>query len=394
MFEEINRLAIKLYSGCNMNCCYCFQSFDEKYKPKIFKDNDKLLKFIQQLPLANKVIVTFCGGEMTLRPDLIKDCIKTVFTKIERMIEVKFEYAIITNGTNLDTLFELFDDHFLNPSLCNFSWAGLYSVSLSRKSLGKYDDQYFLNAIKRLGQSIYNDRLSVVQALTPDTIPYLYESFKYCLDNNVTNIGYYPIHEASYDNDFCQIFSQQLDKILSMVSKTTIGVNFFNLEMMNCGQSNPLYFTCTKLGYNYYINPYGEIYPCIYFGDNKAYKLGDLDNGIDNAKQQAFIDDYLHYPNCDYRNCKCSFCGECPAACYVNNGNMNHKFKNLCQIRKIEQALFNKHKKNIIENPYLLNVYSKEDAIKNNKNLIMKSCDFSKVYSEIHPPHIDFIRNW
>lgn len=369
-----------------MNCSYCFQHNNEKYNPQQFSDFSNLLKFLRTLDFEERVIVTFCGGELTLKPELIEQCENEVFKKIERERDVKFEYAIITNGTNIEVMFDLFDKRILNYNFCNVSWDGLYSSSLSRHISGKFNDEYFKEMIKKIGNSEYNN-LSVVHALTPSTIEYLSDSFKFMIDNGITSFGYYPIHEANYTEDFCKKFEKELEKIYHYISGKDL--NFFNIEMMNCEQ-NEYYFTCTKLGHNYYINTSGDIYPCIYFGDHNAYLLGNIKNGLDEDAKNRFINDYLQYPDCGYENCKCKFCGECNAACYVNNGNMNKKFKNLCEIRKIEQRLYDKYKDNLI----LFDSYNDEDVNKNRLKLQFKKCDIEPLVNMIKQPHFETLRNW
>lgn len=394
MFDKINRIAIKLYSGCNMNCSYCFQSFMDKYSPKEFTAFDDLYKFLIDIPFSEKVIVTFCGGEMTLKPNLIKDCQLKVFKKIEKKVEVKFEYAIITNGTNIDVLLSLFDDHTLNPNYCNLSWDGLYSVSKSRHCT-QFTDEDLRENIKKIGKSDYNDQLSIVHALTPSTINHLAESFEYCLDNDVLSFGYYPIHEANYSDDFHKSFEEQLNKLYQMVIngyKHHKTINCFNIHTARLKQE-PYYFTCKKLGYNYYINPNGIIYPCIYFGDNGLYKLGDLKLGIDKQSQQAFIKDYLKYPNCDYKQCKCTICGECPAACAVHKGNMNIKFKNLCKIREIENNVYNQYKGEL-DKYMIFNDYCDEDFQINDNKLVFSECELESIIKANYQPHFSQLQKW
>lgn len=397
MFEKINRIALKLYSGCNLNCDYCFQQFDEKYKPTTFTDYENIYKFLKTLPFDNVVTVTFCGGEMTLKPQLIIDCEKKVFRRLEREQDVRFKYAIITNGTKIDTLLDLIDNGYIHPEVCNLSWDGLYSASLSRKSSGIFDDKFFQTVVKTVGQSSYNKDISIVHALTPSTIPYLFESFKYCLDNGAKNFGYYPIHEANYTEEFCQEFEKQFDKTLGYIidNYSEDDINFFNLEVLKIRSQKPFYYTCVKLGHNYYINPIGEIYPCIYMGDNKVYKLGSIYDGLNQEAVDKFVSDYLHYPDCDYKNCKCSFCGECPAACYVYNGNLNHKFKNLCQIRIIEKKIFDKYLPKMSSKFLLLKHYStQEDLVKNKVELTFSECETGRIVNELLPPHAEELRNW
>jgi len=390
MFEKLNRIAIKLYSGCNMNCSYCFQKYSDKYSPKEFQDYESLYTFLKSCEIEENVIVTFCGGEMTLRPDLIIKCQNKVFKKLERQFDVKFEYAIISNGTNIDIMFDLFDKRVLNHKCCNVSWDGLYSSSLSRHTSEQFSDDYFKNVITKIGSSDYND-LTIVHSLNPSTIDYLFDSFKFMIDNGCKSFGYYPIHEANYTTDFCKKFENELIKIYQYIIDTRYESNFYNLLMMNYKQDEN-YFTCTKLGHNYYINPQGNIYPCIYLGDHNAYCLGNIKTGVNKELQDKFINDYLIYPDCDYENCKCKVCGECNAACYVNNGNLNKKFKNLCEIRTIEQGVYDRFKELLI--PIFKRSLKEEDVIKNAQKLLFKKCDLEIVSNISKQPHIEELRNW
>ena len=83
MFEVINKLSVKAYSGCNLNCCYCHQLPEYKYHAGIFEDFDNLEKLLMELPFADIVDVTITGGEITLRPDCFMNVAK-VFKKVER----------------------------------------------------------------------------------------------------------------------------------------------------------------------------------------------------------------------------------------------------------------------------------------------------------------------
>ena len=52
MFDLINKLSLKAYSGCNLNCVYCHQLFDDKNNDNIFTDYQLLEKFLLEIPLA------------------------------------------------------------------------------------------------------------------------------------------------------------------------------------------------------------------------------------------------------------------------------------------------------------------------------------------------------
>ena len=67
MFSSFNKLSIKAYSGCNLNCVYCHQLPTDKYHPSIFNDVDNLEKFLLSIPFDDVVDVTITGGEITLK---------------------------------------------------------------------------------------------------------------------------------------------------------------------------------------------------------------------------------------------------------------------------------------------------------------------------------------
>ena len=56
---------------------------------------------------------------------------------------------------------------------------------------GKYNDEFFRDVIRKLGTTPYNHDICVTPAITPMTLPDLAESYKFCLENNVFNFGYY-----------------------------------------------------------------------------------------------------------------------------------------------------------------------------------------------------------
>ena len=322
MYEKIKKLTVKTFSGCNLNCQYCHQLNDDKHKPLSFTKYDELSQFLLTIPLDDKVIVSIVGGEVSLRPDLIENLYKKSLLKVSRQKDVQFECGTVTNGTNIDYILDLCDRDIFKPKHCAFSWDGLYSASLSRKCNGLFNDEFFQNVVKKIGKSKHRDDFTIVHAITPETLDYLYDSFKFCIDNGAINFGYYLIHEGNYsDINLQEKFKNQIYKIYNLyVEEANKGnyINLFNwLNITLRRRINEAFFTCAKLGINYYIDPDGDIYPCIYFGDHRAYKFGNIKTGIDKNIQDKFIEDYYHYPQCEFKTCKCYQCNECPASNYV-----------------------------------------------------------------------------
>lgn len=370
MFEKISKLSIKAYSGCNFNCVFCHQLLDDKHKPYVFDDYDNLQSFIEKLPLDNFVDVTITGGEITLADDLFRKIV-SIFRKIEKYIDVKFDICVITNGSNMNLIYKWINERLVVPYKVSISWDGIHN-SWSRKSCIK--DEYYLNEIKTLGKSAYNNDISIVHSINPETIDYLYDSFKYCYENNCFNIGYYFIHEANYSH-LIDKFKYQIEKIAQLVidyMNKGYDVYYYNWQHIHTSLNNKNnFFLCNKLGYNYHIDMFGDIYPCIYFGDHRTFCLGNIKDGIDKNKLNLFIDNYLRYPNCDYKKCQCYHCSECPASNYVHNHSLSERFKNICELQKIEIDIFKKYSPMIKKYDSL---FIPNDIQNKHNTLVLKDC--------------------
>ena len=406
MFDLINKLSLKAYSGCNLNCVYCHQLFDDKNNDNIFTDYQLLEKFLLEIPLSQQVDVTITGGEITLRPDCFMEAVK-VFDKIERKREVKFDKCMVSNGTNMDIVYEWCDKKIVRPDKVAISWDGLYSASKSRFTKGKYDDEFFQNVIRELGQTKYNESIAITIAITPQTLPDLYDSFKFCFDNNVFNVGYYFIHEADYNNeDLMKTFKEQIEKIAQLVvERINKGdyISYYNWQLIKTKRLHPSkFFLCGKLGNNYHIDTNGDIYPCIYFGDHRVYKLGSLKDGLDNFLLKAFTREYLVYPKCKFKTCNCVQCSECPASNLVHNHSLGKRFCNLCQLLPIENEIYDKYASQI-DSIYIDHLYVPNDMEKYgssiNENIFYNGSyqevqNRSESCSGIKSPHYEGVRQW
>lgn len=390
MFDKINKLSLKVFSGCNFNCVFCHQLLDDKHKPFTFEEYKKLEDFLYSIPLSEYVDITITGGEITLAEDELLKTIK-VLKKIERQKDVKFDICIISNGSKMDKIYNWIEHNYIVPHKLAISWDGIYN-SLSRKS--NISNDYYLNEIKKIGQSKYSDRISFVHSINPQNIDYLYDSFKFCYDNNVMNIGYYFIHEANYEN-LLDKFKIQIEKIAQMVvdyNNQGKDIKYYNWQNIYTSRLNKKnFFLCNKLGNNYHIDMFGDIYPCLYFGDHRTYKLGDLTNGLNKEMLKKFEDEYLRFPKCNYKNCKCFQCAECPGSNYVHNHNLGYRFQNLCKIHQIENEIFDKYSPMLKYN----NLYIPND-VHNNVNFdnIKECLECEEDISGIYSPHYDQVKNW
>lgn len=214
MFDVISKVTLKLSTYCNLACEYCHQMTDDKKHHVTFEKYKEMYDFLLKTNLSDVVEVTLTGGEISLLEEEYETAVKW-FRKIERQRDVKFTFAVVSNGTNIKQLFKLIKQGDLNPKRTTISWDGLYTMSKSRKSkFEKFNDDFFKNVVTEIGQSPWAKQLNITHAITPTTIPYLHDSLVFALDAGVKNFGFYYIHEADYsDKEFLKIYDEQVTKL-------------------------------------------------------------------------------------------------------------------------------------------------------------------------------------
>lgn len=354
MFDVISKVTLKLSTYCNLACEYCHQMTDDKKHHVTFEKYKEMYDFLMRTNLSDTVEVTLTGGEISLLEEEYETAVKW-FRKIERNRDVKFTFAVVSNGTNMQQLFKLIKQGDLNPKRTTISWDGLYSMSKSRKSkFEKFNDEFFQNVVKEIGQSPWSKQLNITHAITPTTIQHLHESLVFALDAGVKNFGFYYIHEADYtDKEFLKIYDEQVTKLGEEFVKRYDDLStrfvYYNWQLLYAKENLPTdnkelmraTTLCHKLGRTVHFDPLGDIYGCIYFGDHRALKLGDLENGnIDKTKYQKFSDQYFEMPGCKLDSCGNSHCFECPASNYVHKGKMATRFSNTCEMLSIEKRIY------------------------------------------------------
>lgn len=398
MFEKITMVSVRTFTGCNMNCYYCHETLDSKNNGKSFNKFNDLEKFILSLPIGDKLHLALTGGEVTLSENTVLEMFN-MCKRIEQQIDVRIYPKITTNGTKIGKLLEWFDKGYLNDYNCAFSWDGLYSASKSRK-IKVFNDEYFQNAIKIIGRNNHN-RITVTFAITPDTIDDLYDSLKYCYDNNVLNFNYYFIHEGNYDNEeLLKKFTEQLEKVARFIVDVFNNGKIIYLHnwklLMNKQKSNYPFYLCAKLGQSYHVDVDGTIYPCVYFGDHQAFPIGDICKGLDETKVNDFCNQYLTYPKCPFKTCNCYQCSECMASNYVHNGNMSCRFQNACKYHQIENQIFDEYSQKI-ESILFEKLYKtmNEDYMSNAfLNIEEYNYTNNSKTNGILSPNYDNVRNW
>lgn len=357
MLDQIRYLLIKYCTFCNLDCSYCLiQDKKSKEESKIFSSTKELVSVLKDLPIADTLNIELTGGECTLFADQIYDFYQEM-KKIERVKDTKINIGIVTNGTQLEKLFPLFDEGIIDPWSTKISWDGIYSESKSRKSKTGLTDGYFNDKIKTLGASKYNKDVLVRIALTKDIIDDLADSFEYALNAGCNKIEYYLLYLKDDPNYYAN--PEFLEKIRKQLFK--IGLLYmdhpFDYENWNYlfytdmieDKSKLFDLSCEILGRMLYITIDGDIYPCSmfhnFFSDTEIFKLGDVHEGLHKDAIWKFTEEYKRFSQFDL--CKSSSCGnyhcyKCPAFLYYRQTEDGiYGRYDFCRLRSIEKTVFN-----------------------------------------------------
>lgn len=343
MFNIINRLSIEFTKNCNFSCTYCHQEHSEGYL-----DFDSLIRrveFINKLDILNPNIVdiAFTGGEVTIDGNRLTK----YFIYLEKNIKVRCkDFTLMSNMSNIPLVLKLLDNGLLRRDRVGFSWDG-FENGKTRKS--KYDDKFFIEALNYLASTQYKDDVFIQIALTPETLPKLYNTIKFLHNIGLTNLGTYLVTGVKYSKDDELIYDKQLEEISKLFINSYINdkERLRLYTFLKCYRDYVLRkdidmeetIRCGKLGKAIHISMDGFLYPCIYFGDHDLFRIGDLKNGLDKNALCKFKDEYYSKPKC-INDCNVRHCCSCPADCYRKRGGLNNKNLNYCNMQKIEQKWF------------------------------------------------------
>jgi sulfatase maturation enzyme AslB (radical SAM superfamily) len=321
-----------------------------------FSRYDDLINYIQTLPLGDNLNIVFCGCEPSLVCNEIENAYKRI-KRVEKYIDVNVNFGLYTNGTNIEQVLALVDKGILKCDISNVSWDGIYSASKSRKSKNSlYNDNFFNNKIKLLGQSGYGQDILVRSAVSLNTIDHLSKSLLYLLEQGCKKWEYYFLTDCDdyRTTEFALKFEQQLITISEIYNKHKF--DFFNLYLMyhaknivpNELKHNVKFIGCGSLGETLNIDYDGSVYPCGFYcpscSNHDSCCFGDISGEFDVNKMKKFISQYKNQPLCDFKNCDNFQCFECPEVVKYRQGEtFEYKSSQICGIRTLETEIFNKH---------------------------------------------------
>ncbi|MDY3738259.1 MAG: thioether cross-link-forming SCIFF peptide maturase [Peptoniphilaceae bacterium] len=351
----LKALCLNVSHTCNLSCDYCFAK-GGKYKGKeaimSFDIAKKAIDFlIKNSGFHKNLDIDFFGGEPLLNFDVVK---KTVdyCKSIEKENNKKFNFTLTTNGMLLDD--DVID--YLNKNMKNIVLSldgrkeihDKFRTTLSNK--GSYDIivPKFKNFVEKRKDKEYYVRGTFTANnldFTEDLKNYLNLGFKRTSMEPV--IGKWDDEYSIKEEHLPKIFNEY-EKLAQMQIDATDNNDEFifyhymmNLEEGPCVQKR---ISGCGSGSEYMaITPTGDIYPCHQFVGDENFKIGNLDNGIENKNLISKFKTCNTYSKEECRNCwaKMYCSGGCAANNFHSTGDIKGVYKLSCDIfkKRVECAL-------------------------------------------------------
>jgi radical SAM protein with 4Fe4S-binding SPASM domain len=244
--------------------------------------------------------------------------------------------------------------------------------------------------------------LSVHGVINKMHLPNLYENYKFFKESwGMDNIWFMPLHEESWEDEDVENYISELNKIKDYIVKDDDFKGSLNdlrsySPLKNCFRNIASSAPCSA-GKTYgSISTTGEIHPChhIYFNNGDEMKIGDIFNGIDDAKRRLFLDYGSSDLTCD-KDCKAVTCYRCVAANMEKNGSPLNQIRDLyCTMSKKEAEVLQDLRVLLHENDYFGKLYF-YDKVKDKDVYFTKRWqdkgEYYESYSTIGKPGNDYI---
>ena len=351
----VKALCLHIAHTCNLNCAYCFASQGKYHGQRAlmsFETGKRALDFlVAHSGTRHHLEVDFFGGEPLMNFQVVKDLVAYA-RSIEQETNKKFRFTLTTNGMLID------DD------VIDFANRECSNVVLSLDGRKEIHDRYrvdhagngsweqiipkFQKLVAARGGKNYYMRGTFTHA-NPDFL----EDIKIMLDLGFTELSMEPVVCAPDDpaaltaDDLPIVLSQYEQLAQLMIERRKAGKPFtFYHYMIDLTGGPCIYKRISGCGSGteyMAVTPWGDLYPCHQFVGDAAFRLGDIENGIQNtAVQQDFMACNV-YAREECRSCwarlYCS--GGCAANAYHATGSLRGVYEYGCELfrKRMECAI-------------------------------------------------------
>lgn len=334
---------------CNLACKYCFESKDRQcgkdMQPEVIERGIEWLFENAIASNKNSISIILFGGEPLLRPELCAELLEAGYQK-QLKTGIKFNANLITNGTHMNTDIEYILLKYaakLEGFTCQLSVDGnkeahdLYRVYPSGKGSFDVIDKNFSTY-----KYIFKNRLSVHGCVNKNTLPLLFNSYKYFADTwGMKHIWFMPVHTEEWDESDVAEYDKQLGLIFDdMVAKKNMSI-YAPIDKCLGGLGQHHEKTCGAGTSFLSITGNGDLYPChnIYFNNPEHDQVcGNVFDGITNNDILKPYHEYT-YKSLGCEGCENTKCYRCIADNYVHNGDITKQvgMPHRCAMSSVER---------------------------------------------------------
>lgn len=345
---DISTITLNMAQGCNLRCTYCFAG-EGDYGSKGFMSKETAIRAIDMLSRGKeRFMVTFFGGE----PLLAFDTIKQVVAWCEAQPNIRFDFAITTNGT------------LLNDERLAWLKAKAFRVTWSYDGKGLHGKQRLMpdkktgsDALVERKMAAFGERLNELKffklraTITKENLHLLEESLLDTLHSK--NYQMMLARHASAEPRFAftdddiktygEIITRVVDRLLADKSyQRLLDIGNLAQTIRSVHEGRTRQFACGA-GTSYItVSISGGFYLCHRFNEDASERYGDIDSGLDvNA-----LEDIRRARAGELEPCRsCWMRNWCGGGCFhehkMATGNKRHIDKNYCRMQDVEmkQAL-------------------------------------------------------
>ena len=275
-------LTLHLTDNCNMDCSYCIR---EKC-PKDMSEEVLLKACDLAFSKGTRAGLCFFGGEPLLKKDLIYKALDYCEAKAEET-GIKFDCKMTTNGT-------LLDEEFIKRAV-------KANLGIAVSFDGKAQDVCRIFVGGKPTSSVVEEKAKLLLKLMPDAyalatiapqaVPYYFESVRYLHDLGFKRVSFVIAYgrKVNWTDDDLDLLRVQLDKTADYLKELFIKNDSFYMstiasKISDCIKGKNNAERCHLGVRQMPVTPKGDLYPCTSFIGDEKYLLGNVFEGINQAK--------------------------------------------------------------------------------------------------------------
>ena len=275
-------LTLHLTENCNMDCSYCIR---EKH-PKDMTEEVLYKACDLAFSRGKRAGLCFFGGEPLLKKDLIFKALDYCEAKSEET-GMRFDCKMTTNGT-------LLDEEFIKRAKKADMGIGLSfdgkAQDVCRMFVGGKPTSSLIEEKARMLLS-FMPGSTALATIAPQAVPYYAESVKYLHDLGFKKVSFVLAYgkKVNWTDDDLDRLREQLELTSGylkhlFVNKETFFMSAFSTKIRDCINGNNSAERCHLGVRQMPVTPDGNLYPCTSFIGDEKYLLGNVFDGINDAK--------------------------------------------------------------------------------------------------------------